>query len=184
MKKRTLSAWLSLLFGILAIALAIYTMTNPVAAFNAAIIFLAVVVILDGIANIAFYVRFKGATGIGATLTLISGIITVIVGLLMMFNLFATAVIISILLPIVFIVHCVVRLANLGFVKATVGNGMFWLLLVLNVLGVVLGAIMLLNPAATISAIPLIFSFYLLVLGVESIVMFFIAPNSIDNNHR
>lgn len=180
MKKRTLAAWLSLLFGILAIALAIYMMANPVAAFGAAMIFLAVIVILDGIASIAFYARFKNATGIGATLTLISGIITIIVGLLMMFNLFATAVVISILLPIVFIVRCAVRLANLGFVKTALGNGMFWMLLALNILGIILGVIMLLNPAVTITAIPMIFCFYLLVLGVEAIILFFTAPNSLD----
>lgn len=173
MKKRSAYSWLSLILGILVIILAVYMMFNPTAALNAAIILLAIMVIAEGIMDIYAFFRFSRFTGFGPVFSLISGILLVVLGVLMLFNVLATAMVISLLLPIIFILRCIARLVNLGIVKRLAGNGMFWLLLILNVLGIILGIVMLLNPVTTLTVIPIVFSFYLLVLGIESIVVFF-----------
>lgn len=173
MKKRSMFGWLEFILGILFIILGIYTFTNPTAALGGFVIVYGIVAIVTGIADIVFYVRLEKRTGFGPVTSLVGGIISILIGILLLFNVGAGIIAISILFPFWFIIHCIARLANLGAIKLLAGKAQFYLALFVNILGLVLGLLLLFNPFASSVALSYIIAVYLLVSGVSSIVIAF-----------
>ena len=77
------------------------------------------------------------------------------------------------LFPIWFIAHCVSRLTHLNIIRFTAGNFYYWFTLIVNVIGIVLGAMMLFQPALAAYSADYLISIYLLLMGVDSLVMAF-----------
>ena len=53
------------------------------------------------------------------------------------------------------------------------GNGIFYFSLVIHIIGLILGCLMLLNPLITLTAVRYIAGAYLILLGIDSVVMAF-----------
>ena len=85
----------------------------------------------------------------------------------------AGAFVVSVLFPIWFIAHCVSRLTHLNIIRFTAGNFYYWFTLIVNVIGIVLGAMMLFQPALAAYSADYLISIYLLLMGVDSLVMAF-----------
>ena len=81
------------------------------------------------------------------------------------------AVALTLLFPIWFITHCISRLSHLHHIRLIAGNGMYTFTLVINIIGLVLGVLMLLSPLFALSTIRYFASAYLVLLGIESVVM-------------
>lgn len=75
-----------------------------------------------GIADIVRYVKLERRTWLGPVLSLVAGILSIIVGILILANPAAGAWALSILFPIWFISHCIARLCNLGFTQMAGGT--------------------------------------------------------------
>ncbi len=78
---------------------------------------------------------------------------------------------VSVLFPIWFIAHCVSRLTHLNIIRFTAGNFYLLVTLIVNVIGIVLGAMMLFRPALAAYSADYLISIYLLLMGVDSLVM-------------
>lgn len=81
------------------------------------------------------------------------------------------AVALTLLFPIWFIAHCISRLAHLSSIRLIAGIGIHTFVLVVNIIGLILGFMMLLSPLLTLSAIRCFAGFYLILLGIDSILM-------------
>ena len=77
----------------------------------------------------------------------------------------------SLLFPIWFIAHCISRLSHLGMVRYFSGSAMYYISLVLNIIGLILGIMMVFHPIIALFSIGYIVGAYLILLGIDSIII-------------
>lgn len=169
--KRSTFGWVEILLGILMVILGIYTIANPLTALAGIVIAYAIVAIISGIADFVIYARLERRGGFGSGMMIVSGILNILVGVLLLFNVGAGTWALTILFPIWFIIHCISRLMNIDVLKAFGSTFTYWIVLIANVLGVIFGIVMLFfNPALSMATIALFVTLYLIVSGVASLV--------------
>ena len=65
------------------------------------------------------------------------------------------------------------RLTHLGIIRYVAGSGYYYFSLVLNIIGLVLGFLMLLQPALAFLSMGFVIGAYLILLGIDSLVLAF-----------
>ena len=165
--------WTELVLGILLTGMGIYSIARPGTALVGVVLVYGLMALATGIADVVFFARIERHTGFGPTLSLVSGVLSVLVGVMLLVHPEAGAFVVSVLFPIWFIAHCVSRLTYLNIIRFTAGNFYYWFTLIVNVIGLVLGAMMLFQPALAAYSADYLISIYLLLMGVDSLVMAF-----------
>ena len=117
-----------------------------------------------------FYVKLEQRTGFGPGLSLAGGILSILAGLMILLYPSAGAWALVVLFPIWFIAHCISRLTRLPLVRLAGRSGYYYFTLVLNILGIVLGFIMIVDPLISLFSIGYVIGMYLLILGIDSLV--------------
>ncbi len=173
MGRRTGFDWFELIIGILLILLGVFTFANPGFALTGFVMMYGVVAIVMGVSDIVLYVRVERYTGFGPMVALIFGILSVMSGVMLIVYPDAGSLIISILFPIWFIAHCISRLSHMHMVRITAGKAAYYLMLIANIAGLVLGIMMFIRPWISLLSVSYIISLYLLSLGIDSIVIAF-----------
>lgn len=171
MKSRSTFDWIELIEGILLIALGITTFVRPESAITGFVVLYGIMAVIMGIADILLYVRVARFTGFGPVISLISGTLSVMAGLMLLVYPTAGEIVLTVLFPIWFIAHCISRLANLNSIRLFSGDFLYYFTLILNILGLILGCLMLINPWLSLLSIRYIVSFYLVLLGVDCIIL-------------
>lgn len=171
MRRRSGFGWLEMVIGILLIVLGVFTFANPGFALTGLVALFGVIAIVMGVADIVLYVRVERFTGFGPVVSLISGILSVMSGFMLLVYPNAGRWVLSLLFPIWFIAHCISRLSQLNTIRFHAGSGMYYFTLVVNIIGLILGFLMILRPVISILSIGWIVVFYLILLGVDSIVL-------------
>ena len=171
MRRRSGYGWLELVIGILLIVLGIWAFVKPEGLLTGMAVVYGGAAVIMGVADILLYVRVERFTGIGPGLALLAGVLSVMSGVMLMAYPGTGAMVLTLLFPIWFIAHCVSRLAHLGHIRFVAGSGVCSLTLILNIIGLVLGALMLLSPFFTMTAIRCFASVYLILLGIDSVLM-------------
>ena len=173
MKSRSSFGWLELIIGILLILLGVFTIVKPGIALTGLVVVYGIMALIMGIADIVLYVRVERYTGFGPMVSLISGILSVMTAIMLLVYPNSGKWVLSLLFPILFIAHCISRLSQLNTIRITAGNGMYYFTMVVNIIGVVLGFIMIINPLFSMLSVSYIVSIYLILLGVDSLAMAF-----------
>lgn len=173
MRKRSGFGWMELIVGILLVLLGIFSFVRPNGILTGIVIIYGLVAVITGISDIVFYVRVDRHIGFGPTVALVSGVLSVMSGVMLLTYPGAGKWILSLLFPIWFITHCISRISHLGFVRRTAGNLPYYLFLILNIIGLLLGVMMVFRPLISLLSVTYIIGFYLILLGVESIVTAF-----------
>ena len=158
------------IFGVLLIILGIYTFIRPSAALEGATHIYGVFALMTGIMDIAYYIKIEQRTGFPPAISLVSGIISVIAGVFILFNIVAGEWALLILFPIWFIMHCIGRLSHLPFVRLTCVSGYYYFTMAVNIIGLILGFTMILNPVLSFLSASYIIAIYLLILGIDSVI--------------
>ncbi len=163
--------WTELITGILLIILGIYSLIRPVGMLTSVTVIYGLFAVITGIADIAFYIRMERRTGFGPAVSLVTGILSVLAGILILCNIDAGRWAIAVLFPIWFIAHCLSRLSHLFLIRLTVGDAYYYFTLVINILGLVLGILMLFNPLAAMFSVSWLIGIYLILLGMDSLML-------------
>ena len=153
MKKGKALGIVELILGILLILLGLFTFLHPSSVLGGIAAVYGAIALITGIADIVFYAKMERRTGFGPVVSLVTGILSVIAGILILFNLSAGAWLV----------------AQLPFTRMTSGSAAFWFSLVLNILGLVLGVLLLANPVLSILSSGWIIGAYLIALGMDSL---------------
>ncbi|MFV0413704.1 MAG: HdeD family acid-resistance protein [Oscillospiraceae bacterium] len=172
MKEKTGFDWMELIVGILFILGGIFTFANPAGALASLVFVFSILLAVRGIADISRYFRVKKFWGTSITLSLIVGILDIVLGIFLLFNLGAGVVALSILFPVWFMIDCIINLAHLDLVKAY-SKGLFWFTLIVNIIGIVIAVLMMAQPVTAAFTLAAFIALYLLVLGLESVVFAF-----------
>ena len=80
MTTRRRLGWMELIEGILLIALGIVTLVRPRGALTTLVAAYGVIALLTGLVDIAFYIVMEKHTGFGPTISLVTGILSVLAG--------------------------------------------------------------------------------------------------------
>lgn len=170
MTRRSGFGWLQLAIGIALIVLGVLALANPALALNGMVIAYGIAAVVMGVADILLYIRVERYTGLGPILALISGILSVMSGVMLMLYPRAGVLVLTVLFPIWFIAHCVSRLMHVNHIRYVAGDGVFSFALVVNIVGLILGFLMLLSPIMTVSALRSFAGSYLVLLGMDGVV--------------
>lgn len=173
MNKRSSFGWLELLSGIFMIVLGILVFVVPNLVMTSMVIFFGIAAIIMGITDIVLFIRVERYTGFGPILSLITGIISVMSGVVLLIYPKLGAAMLTVLFPIWFIAHCISRLMQIHHIRFIAGEGMYVFTLVVNIIGIILGFMMLLSPLFTLSAIRCFAGCYLILLGIDGILTAF-----------
>ena len=163
--------WTELITGILLILLGIYSLIRPVGMLTGVTVIYGLFAVVTGVADIAFCVRMERRTGFGPAVSLVTGILSVLAGILILCNISAGRWVIAILFPVWFIAHCISRLSHLSLIRLTVGDVYYYFTLVVNILGLVIGFLMLFNPLAAMLSVSWLIGIYLILLGMDSLML-------------
>ena len=171
MSRRSGFGWLELAIGVILIVLGVLAFAQPDFALTSLVFAYGVAAVVMGIADIILYIEVERYTGVGPILSLISGILSVMSGIMLTIYPRTGVLVLTVLFPIWFIAHCVSRLAQLNHVRYVAGNGPYYFALVLNMIGLILGFLMCLRPLFTLATLRYFASFYLILLGIDAVVM-------------
>ena len=171
MRRRSGFGWLELIVGLALIALGVLTLLRPGLALTGLVAVYGAAALVMGIADIVLFVRLERFTGAGSAVALVTGILSVMCGVMLLVYPGAGVWVVALLFPVWFLAHCVFRLSHLGLVRAAAGRGVAGLTLVLNLAGLVLGVLMLLSPVFTLLSVGLVIGVYVLLLGVDCVVL-------------
>lgn len=171
MRRRSAFGWLELAIGIVLIVLGILAFAKPDLALTGLVFAYGISAVVMGVADIILFIKVERYTGFGPMLSLISGVLSVMTGLMLVAYPGTGALVLTVLFPIWFIAHSVSRLAHLGYIRFVAGDGIYSFTLIVNVIGLVLGVLMAFNPLFTLTTIRYFASAYLILLGIDSVVM-------------
>lgn len=158
--------------GILLIACGIFALIRPESLLSGLVILYGILALITGIEDILICIRLSRLTGFGSMLSLISGILSVMCGIMLIANPDTGKWALLILFPIWFIAHCIAGLTRTALTRLT-GNPFFYRFsLTMNILGLILGFAMLFSPALsfmTVRTVGLAAAGYLLLCGAEKL---------------
>lgn len=132
-----------------------------------------IIAVVTGVSDIAFYIKMERRTGFGPAVSLVTGILQLLAGVLLVLHPGAGTMLISIMFPLWFIAHCISKLSHLDVIRFRTGTANYYLTMVLNVIGLALGFIMLFNPVLSVNTVGFVMAFYLVVLGIDSLTIAF-----------
>ena len=158
-----------LIAGILFILMGIGSFAYPVDATLWLSLLFGILMIVTGISDIVMYSRLSKSGMPGSVVSLISGILCVITGVLVLFNPFVGVFTLMILFPIWFMFHCISRISVVTAMKDSISGGRYALALVLNIIGIVLSFILMINPAYSLLSLSWISSIIMIIIGIDSI---------------
>lgn len=173
MRRHSGFGWLELVIGILLLVLGVLAFVKPDLALTSMIFAYGMAAVIMGIADIILYIQIESFIGFGPILSLITGILSVMSGIMLTVYPRTGVIILTVLFPIWFIAHCISRFAHLHHIRYIAGDGIYYTTLIINVIGLILGILMLLRPFLALTTIRFIAGVYLVLLGIDSIVMAF-----------
>lgn len=173
MRNRSRFGWLEFLTGVALIVLGVSALIRPGSLITSTVIVCGAVVAITGVSDLVFYIRTTHEIGFGPTVSLISGLLSVLVGVSLIVYPDAVTWILTLLVPIWFISHCINRLSLLNVIRFTAGSFLYWFTLIVNALGLILGVVMLFRPGFTTATLGILGGIYCIALGVDSVLTAF-----------
>lgn len=173
MRNRQGAGWLQLAEGILLIALGLGVLLFPGRLLSGFIMICGAVALVTGILDIVHFVRTECYGGIGSVLSVLSGSLSIMTGIMLLAHPEAGRWIVAVLFPVWFIAHCVSRLAALQVSRFFMSRTGYICRLVLDILGLMLGIGILFDPITSLISLQYLAAAYLILQGIDCLIAFF-----------
>lgn len=164
--------WGSLLLGILFVITSLLSFQDPAGNLIAIVLVFAVFAILKGIFEIFVRNRLKQLIGVKSYAPIILGIIDIAVGVYLLFNLGVGVSVLPFVFAIWFILDSFINLFTLDLARSF-SNGYYWFSLIVNILGILLGFVLLFDPLSSALTLSFLVGFYFMLFGITHIVYAF-----------
>lgn len=175
MKRRSGWSLAEAVTGILLIALGVLTWCYPGNMLAWITVLYGVLAVWMGVGDILLFIRWERYTGFAPILSLISGILSVMCGIMLIVYPDTGRWALSALVPVWFMAHCIAQLCRLDVIRLWRGRSYSIFALVVNSFGLAMGVLML-DPVVsswTLQLLGYMAAVYLILLGIESLVMAF-----------
>lgn len=170
MNRQSDIGWPELIVGIILIILGVVIMRQPVGVLTWIVILCGVLAICSGVGDIVLYVKMERFTGFGPVVSLVTGILGVMAGFMLVAHPGAGTWVLAMILPIWIIAHCISRLSHLQYMKMHFGMTYYTISLILNILGLIVGILLIFRPMITILSMGVLVGAFLIIEGVECIL--------------
>ena len=177
MNRRTDIGWPELILGTVLIILGVIMLKQPSGFLMWLVVVCGIIAICTGIADIILYVRMERFTGFGPVISLVTGILGFMAGFMLLVHPGAGTWAIAMVLPIWIIAHCISRLSHLNYVRFRLGTTYYYLTMIVNILGLIAGILLVFRPAITIFSIGFLVGLYLILEGIDCIIVAFGGKN-------
>ncbi|MGL4695866.1 HdeD family acid-resistance protein [Enterococcus larvae] len=164
--------WGSLLLGILFVIISLMSFQDPAGNLLAIVMIFAVFAIIKGVFEIFVRNRLKELTGYKSYMPLVLGAIDIILGIYLLLNLQIGVSVLPYVFAIWFILDSFFNLFTLDLAKAF-HTGYYWFSLIVDVLGIILGFVLLFNPLSSALTLSFLVGFYFMMFGITYIVYAF-----------
>ncbi|OQO70046.1 hypothetical protein BH747_09060 [Enterococcus villorum] len=172
MNERKTVDWGSLLLGILFVFVSLMSFQDPVGNLVAIVLVFAIFAFLKGIFELFLRNRMKELTGYKGKMPLVIGIIDILIGIFFLFNIGAGVIALPFVFAIWFIADSVLALFTADLAKG-ISTGYYWFTVVINILGILLGIMLLFNPISSALTLSFLVGFYFMIFGINHIVYAF-----------
>lgn len=162
----------NLLIGILAIIVSIIAFRNPMASLVSIVIWYAIFAIIRGILEIMARNRLKKIGFSKHNFMLASAIINIIFGILLLFNIEIGVITLPIIFAIWFMLDSIMGIFLAKPIKSF-NNKMYWFIVILNIIGAIIGFMLLRNPVSSMFTVAFLVGFYFMMNGIRHIVQAF-----------
>ena len=162
--------WGYLIIGILLVSF--MSLVNPESNLLAIVMYFGVGAIIKGCFELFNRRKINMVTGEQSNLPILIGILDIIIGVLLLFNIGASLA----MLPYFFAAWFLIDSINdLFFAKVFKGvsNEMYWFTIIANVLGIILAVMLLFDPITSALTLSLLIGAYFMITGVTYIVAAF-----------
>ncbi|MGO2083718.1 HdeD family acid-resistance protein [Vagococcus sp.] len=164
--------WSSLLLGILFIIVSLLSFRDPVGDLVAIAFVFGVFAIVKGIFELFLRNKVKKFTGIQLRYPIVIGIIDIIIGVFILFNIQASVMALPFVFAIWFLVDSLYGLMSAGTAKV-VSNGYYWFIIFINIIGIIVGIMLFMNPITAALTLSFLVGFYFMMFGILEIVYAF-----------
>ena len=170
MKSEHRYLFVEILEGVLLVMLGAATILRTEQVLDSLTLVFGILAVLTGLADVMFYIRLERHTGFRPAVSLVSSILSIMLGSALIAQPNVGTGIMLIIFPIFIIAHCIARLTHLNVVRYVAGEASFWLTLISSVVGLILGVMLLLDPALSAATLGAILGIDLILLGIEAVV--------------
>ncbi|WP_080873072.1 HdeD family acid-resistance protein [Oceanobacillus timonensis] len=171
-KQREGFDWVSLILGILFIVASLIVLQDPVGDLIAIAVMIAVFAILKGIFEIILRNKVKKYAAYTSKLPILIGIIDIVIGIFLLFNMDASIIALPFVFAFWFIIDSVLKIFTADRAKV-ISKGYYWFFIIANILGVIVGLFLLFNPIFSALTISFFIGFYFMMIGITEIIYAF-----------
>lgn len=164
--------WSSFLLGILFIFASLASFQDPAGNLVAIVVVFGMFAIIKGIFELFLRKKVRELIGFSATMPIVVGIFDIIVGIFLLFNISAGVVALPIVFAIWFLIDSLVGLFSSNALK-NLNTGYYWFSIIINILGVIVGFILLANPVSSALTLSFLVGFYFMMFGMTEIIYAF-----------
>ena len=157
--------WSSLIMGTLLLIVAVIIFSYPVKNFYTLTWLIGLLILINGVIQLLFRRAMRAIAGSGSGLIVVIGIIDIIFGLLVIFNVGASSTFFIFMFAAWFIVSSVI-----GLMTISKQNRLKGLSIIVNVLGLLLGIILLFNPMMGMILVSTMIAITFAILGVTYVI--------------
>lgn len=157
--------WSSLIMGTLLLIVAVIIFSYPVKNFYTLTWLIGLFILINGVIQLLFRRAARVLAGSGSGLIIVIGIIDIIFGLLVIFNVGASSTFFIFMFAAWFIVSSVIGLMTISKQSRLKG-----LSIIVNVLGLLLGIILLFNPMMGMILVSTMIAITFAILGVTYVI--------------
>lgn len=157
--------WGSFLLGLLFVFASLVAFADPGSNLVAIAMTIGFIAIVKGFIAIFMRKDITTYTGDKPTGLLVLGILDIIIGLYLLFNLSATVLALPYVFAIWFIVDAIIMLVNADYAKL-ISQEYYTFTIIMNILKIFLGIALFFNPFASILTISFLVGFYFMLAGM------------------
>ena len=164
--------WGALILGVLFILTSLLSFQDPAGNLVAIVLFFAMFAIIKGIFEIFVRNRMKELTGYKSYAPVVLGVIDILIGIYFLFNLNIGVAALPFIFALWFIIDSIFGLFTLDLAKA-VSTSYFWLTMIVDIMGIIVGFILLANPLSSALTLSFLVGFYFMMFGITNIIYAF-----------
>ena len=164
--------WGPFLLGILYLVLGILAFNNPVISIVSIAYVFAIGAIIIGLFQIFARRRIKQFSTYDSTALVFLGVIDIIIGVIFFINIATAVFAIHFLFALWLIIDSIGALVSAGPIK-DYSKAQYWLTIVVAIIGLVIGVVLIFNPATSFLTIALLIGIFFTLFGILNIVYAF-----------
>ncbi len=169
--RRPRAKWVEMFFGILLVILGILTLIIPADVLGGLTICYAVMAIITGARDLMFYCKSERYTGFAPCVSLITGIISIMSGIMLIAYPSAGVYILSLLFPLWLISHSIFQLISADIISLFSTERSGRIARISGIIGLILGFILLIRPGVSKLITAVILSAFMIITGITSILI-------------